>query len=147
LSRLAHFRAIDQILKIRREAVRNGDPEAMNFFEHFGTVDVDTGGASVREKAYKRHVQQQLAERLGRLAADLGIPQGQLAVLALLAAFIDAPTFVKRREYRESMKVTLERFGHRLSARATKAQDYAEVSPVASPEGPGRSFDEIFRDL
>lgn len=145
LSRLEKFQGISEILRIRSEIVSDGDPEAMSFFEHFGLVDVDTGGASARERPYKREVHRGLAERLGRLAADLGLPQGQLALFALMAAFVDAPEFVKRPEYRQSMRQTLLRFSEKVRARAARAKEHADARPAATTEEPGCSFEDVFR--
>jgi hypothetical protein len=145
LSRLQRFQGISEIRRIRSEIVSDGDPEAMSFFEHFGLVDVDTGGASARERPYKREVHRGLAERLGRLAADLGIPQGQLALFALMAAFVDAPEFVKRPEYRQSMRQTLCRFSEKVRARAARAKEHAKARPPAIVEELGCSFESLFR--
>lgn len=141
LSRILAFPGIAAILRKRGELVLEGDPEAMSFFEHFGVIDPETAGAGALEKAYKRHLSADLAERLGRLAADLGLPASQLAILALMAAFVDAGSFVRGAAYPAAMELTLRRFGERLQRRAEVACSFSTTAPAARP--PLRSFEEI----
>jgi hypothetical protein len=141
LSRLVAFPGIAEILKKRSEVVLDGDPEAMSFFEHFGVIDPETAGAGALEKPYKRHLSADLAERLGRLATDLGLSVSQLATLALMAAFVDAGSFVRGPAYPAAMELTLRRFGERLQRRAEVARAFSSTAP--SPRTALRSFQEI----
>ena len=138
LSRLRRFPGIREICKARGQLIQHGDPEQMEFFDRFGTVDADTGGAGACEKPYKRHVPEALAKQIGQLAADLGMPSSQLAVLALMGAHLGATGYVKPR-YQEAIKTTLERFRNALDRRAKRALAYAEAPPEV-PETDARAY-------
>ena len=102
----------------------------MDFFDRFGTVDPDTGGAGTHRGAYKRHVPEALAKKLGQLAADLGMSASQLAILALMAAHLGAKGYIRPR-YQKSIVTTLGRFRDALAGRAKRAREYAEAVPDA----------------
>jgi hypothetical protein len=129
LSLLREFPGLADICAARARVVPRSDPEAMDWFERFGTVDADTGGAGTLDKAYRRSIPERLAKELGLLAGDLGMPVSHLAILALMAAHLGTKGYVAPR-YQSCIVITLRRFLDALARRSVRAKAYADAAPA-----------------